>query len=120
MPRFVIHEHFAERAGHHYDLRLELDGVAKSWVLRKGIPNKEKRLAIQTFDHDIDYMDFEGEISSGYGKGIVKIYDKGEFELLERTEDKIKFRLKGKEVKGTFVLIRFPKVKDGWLLIRVL
>jgi len=118
MPRFVIHEHFAERAGHHYDLRLELDGVAKSWVLKKGLPNKgERRLAIQTFDHDLSYMDFEGEIV-GYGKGIVKIYDKGEFEILSRTKDKIKFRLKGKKVEGVFVLVRFPKVRDGWIMVR--
>ncbi len=120
MPKFVIHEHFAEKAGHHYDFRLELDGVAKSWVLRKGIPNKgEKRLAIQTFDHPVDYMDFEGKISFGYGKGIVKIYDKGEYELIDRSDEKIKFKLNGEKVKGTFVLIRFPKVKNGWLMIRV-
>jgi len=120
MPRFVIQEHFAERAGHHYDFRLEMDGVAKSWVLKKGIPKRgEKRLAIQTFDHTVDYMDFEGEIPFGYGKGVVKIYDKGEYELLERSEDKIKFRLKGEKVKGTFVLVRFPKVKNGWLMIRI-
>ncbi len=120
MPKFVIQEHFAEKAGHHYDFRLELDGVAKSWVLKKGLPNKgEKRLAIQTFDHDVEYMDFEGVIPVGYGKGRVVIWDKGEYELIERSEDKIKFRLKGEKVKGEFVLIRFPKVKDGWLLIRI-
>ena len=120
MPKFVIHEHFAKKAGHHYDLRLELDGVAKSWVLRKEIPKRgEKRLAIQTFDHPVEYMDFEGEIKEGYGKGIVKIYDKGSYELLKRTENEIKFKMYGEKVKGTFVLIKFPKVKNGWLLIRI-
>lgn len=120
MPKFVIHEHFAERAGHHYDLRLEMDNVAKSWVLKKGLPKRgEKRLAIQTFDHPVEYMDFEGEIKFGYGKGIVKIYDRGEYDLLKRDEKEIKFRLKGERARGTFVLIRFPKVKDGWLLIRI-
>ncbi len=119
MPKFVIQEHWAEKAGHHYDFRLEMDNVAKSWVLKKGIPKRgERRLAIQTFDHTVEYMDFEGEIKEGYGKGTVKIYDKGEYELIERTEDKIKFRLNGEKVKGEFVLIRFPKVKNGWLLIR--
>ena len=121
MPKFVIQEHFAERAGHHYDLRLEMDGVAKSWALRKGIPEKrgERRLAIQTEDHTIEYMDFEGIIPAGYGKGRIFIWDKGEYELLERTDDKIKFRLNGQKAKGDFVLIRFPKVKNGWLLIKL-
>jgi len=120
MPKFVIQEHFAERAGHHYDLRLEMDGVAKSWALRY-IPQKrgEKRLAIQTEDHTIEYMDFEGIIPFGYGKGRVLIWDKGEYELLERGEGKIKFRLKGGKIRGDFVLIRFPKVKNGWLLIKI-
>ncbi len=120
MPKFVIHEHFAEKAGHHYDLRLELDEVAKSWVLRKEIPKRgEKRLAIQTFDHSIEYMNFEGEIKEGYGKGLVRIYDRGYYDLIERTDEKIKFRLHGEKIRGTFVLIRFPKVKNGWLLIRI-
>ncbi len=120
MPRFVIQEHFAERAGHHYDLRLEMDGVAKSWALRR-IPEKrgERRLAIQTEDHTIEYMDFEGIIPVGYGKGKVLIWDRGEYELLDRSDDKIKFRLKGGKIRGDFVLIRFPKVKNGWLLIRI-
>ena len=118
MPKFVIQEHFAEKAGHHYDLRLEMDGVAKSWALRY-LPQKrgEKRLAIQTEDHTVEYMDFEGMIPAGYGKGRVLIWDKGEYELLEREEGKIKFRLKGEKLKGDFVLIRFPKVKNGWLLM---
>ena len=120
MPKFVIQEHFAERAGHHYDLRLEMDGVAKSWALRY-LPQRrgERRLAIQTDDHTLEYMDFEGVIPAGYGKGRVLIWDKGEYELLEREEGKIKFRLKGEKIRGDFVLIRFPKVKNGWLLIRI-
>jgi len=120
MPRFVIQEHFAERAGHHYDLRLEMDGVAKSWALRR-IPEKrgEKRLAIQTEDHTVEYMDFEGVIPVGYGKGRVLIWDRGEYELLDRSDDKIKFRLKGGKIRGDFVLIRFSKVKNGWLLIKL-
>ena len=121
MPKFVVHEHFAEKAGHHFDLRLEMDGVAKSWAIRKGIPEKSgiRRLAIQTEDHPLDYMNFEGTIPIGYGKGKVVIWDKGEYELLERSEGKIKFRLNGKKLRGDFVLIRFPKVKNGWLLIKL-
>ncbi len=119
MPKFVVQEHFAERAGHHYDLRLEMDGVAKSWALRY-LPLKEgeRRLAIQTEDHAVEYMDFEGVIPFGYGKGRVLIWDKGEYELLERSEDKIKFKAMGNRFRGYFVLIRYPKVKNGWLLIK--
>ncbi len=118
--RFVVQEHFARR--HHYDLRLEMDGVAKSWAVPKGIPEKrgERRLAIQVEDHDVEYMDFEGIIPAGYGKGEVRIWDKGTYKLLKRTNDEIKFELNGEKLKGTYVLIRFPKLGDNaWLLIKI-
>ncbi len=118
--KFVIQEHWAEKAGHHFDFRLEMDGVAKSWVIKKGFPKKgEKRLAIQVDDHSVEYMDFEGVIPFGYGKGRVEIWDKGEYDLIERRDKLIKFRLKGKKVSGEYVLVRFPRVKNGWLLIKV-
>ncbi len=118
--RFVIQEHHARRL--HYDLRLEMDGVAKSWALPKGIPeNKgEKRLAIQVEDHSIEYMDFEGVIEEGYGAGVVKIWDKGNYRLLKRDEREIKFILEGVRAKGTYVLVRFPRAgENGWLMIKV-
>ncbi len=118
--KFVIQEHWARR--HHFDLRLEMDGVAKSWALPKGVPERigERRLAIQVEDHDLEYMDFEGVIPAGYGKGRVAIWDKGAYELLKRTEDEIKFRLYGKKLEGAYILLRFPKAgENAWLLIRV-
>ncbi|NHW88330.1 MAG: 3'-phosphoesterase [Archaeoglobales archaeon] len=118
MVRFCVQEHFARK--HHFDLRLEMDGVAKSWAIPKGLPNEgEKRLAIQVEDHDLEYMDFEGVIEEGYGKGIVKIWDKGEYELLKRTEKEIKFRLNGNKLKGTYVLLKFEKGgENSWLLVK--
>jgi bifunctional non-homologous end joining protein LigD len=118
MVRFCVQEHFARK--HHFDLRLEMDGVAKSWAIPKGLPNEgEKRLAIQVEDHDLEYMDFEGVIEEGYGKGIVRIWDKGEYELLKRTEKEIKFRLNGNKLKGTYVLLKFEKGgENSWLLIK--
>lgn len=116
--KFVLHEHFASH--HHFDFRLEMDGVAKSWAIPKGLPEgKEKRLAIQVSDHSIDYMDFEGTIPEGmYGAGKVSIWDKGEYELITKN-NKIKFVLHGKRLKGTYVLIPFPKAgENAWLVIK--
>lgn len=116
--RFCVQEHFAKR--HHFDLRLEMDGVAKSWAVPKGIPEEgEKRLAIQVEDHDIEYMDFEGVIEEGYGKGVVKVWDKGEYELLKRGEKEIKFRAHGNKLKGVYVLLKFEKGgENSWLLMK--
>ncbi|MGC9104329.1 MAG: DNA polymerase ligase N-terminal domain-containing protein [Candidatus Methanodesulfokora sp.] len=116
MPRFVVQEHHARRL--HWDLRLEMDGVLKSWAVPKGIPEKKglKRLAIQTEDHDLSYIDFEGTIPEGmYGAGEVKIWDSGEYELMERN-DKIKFLAKGRRMNGEYVLLR---TRVGWLLMKV-
>ena len=116
MPRFVVQEHHAKRL--HWDLRLEMDGVLKSWAVPKGIPEEKgvRRLAIQTEDHDLSYIDFEGIIPEGmYGAGEVKIWDSGEYELLERN-DRIKFLAKGRRMKGEYLLLR---TKVGWLLMKV-
>jgi DNA ligase D-like protein (predicted 3'-phosphoesterase) len=116
VPRFVVQEHHARRL--HWDLRLEMDGVLKSWAVPKGIPEKKglKRLAIQTEDHDLSYIDFEGTIPEGmYGAGEVKIWDSGEYELMERN-DKIKFLAKGRRMNGEYVLLR---TRVGWLLMKV-
>ena len=118
---FVIQEHKASHL--HWDLRLELDGVLKSWAVPKKPPKTRnvKRLAIQTEDHPIDYATFEGTIPEGhYGAGTVKIWDHGKFELIERTPTKIKFTLHGKTLSGTYELTKFQKVGDNkWLLFRV-
>ena len=94
--RFVVHEHHATRL--HFDFRLELKGVLKSWAIPKGpsMNPAEKRLAVQVEDHSMEYIDFEGIISEGnYGAGEVVIWDQGEFELFEVTEEKISCVLHG-------------------------
>ena len=116
--RFVIQEHWA--SNHHFDFRLEVEGVLKSWAVPKGVPEKEgvKRLAIQTEDHPVDYIDFEGEIPEGqYGAGKVKIFDKGKFELIEKTKGKMVFFLKGEELKGEYALIKM-KESNQWLIFK--
>jgi len=116
--RFVVHDHFAIKARHHHDLRLEMDGVLKSWAVPKGVPEKTKtrRLAIQTEDHPVDYINFEGKIPEGlYGAGIVKIFDKGKYELIEKSKNRIIFELKGEKLKGNYNLIKFRKLNQ-WLL----
>ncbi|MCD6125755.1 MAG: 3'-phosphoesterase [Thaumarchaeota archaeon] len=117
MPIFVIHEHHAKRAGLHYDLRLELDGVLKSWAFRKEPPTIKgvKRLGIPQPDHDLSYADFEGVIEEGYGAGLVKIWDRGEFKLLKRDEKKIVFYASGSKLKGRYILIDIGR---GWLLFK--
>ncbi len=117
--RFVVQEHFASH--HHYDFRLEMDGVLKSWAVPKGVPSnkKVKRLAVQVEDHDVNYIDFEGEIAEGlYGAGTVKIFDSGSYYLLDRKDDKLKVVLMGKTLEGVYELIRLKDPKN-WLLFMV-
>lgn len=102
-----MHRHDASRL--HYDLRLEMEGVLKSWAVPKE-PSTEpgvKRLAVEVDDHDLDYADFEGEIPEGeYGAGTVEIWDKGTIELLESSEKKYLVDFSGKLLKGKYALIR--------------
>jgi DNA ligase D-like protein (predicted 3'-phosphoesterase) len=119
--RFVIHEHDASH--HHFDFRLEMDGVLKSWAIPKHPPTKpiEKRLAILVEDHPLDYIDFEGDIPAGeYGAGRVSIWDRGTYKLLEKGADIISFSLEGKKLKGNFTLIRLKggKKENEWLLLK--
>lgn len=116
-PRFVIHEHFSRKL--HYDLRLELDNILKSWAIPKKPPIKEgvKRLAIQVEDHALSYINFHGRIKEGYGAGIVKIWDKGRYELVKRDKNKIVFSLYGKKLKGDYCLIRFKT--HHWLFFKL-
>lgn len=114
---FVVHEHDASRL--HYDLRLSMGGVLRSWAVPKEPPAKEgiKRLAVRTEDHPLEYVDFEGSIPEGmYGAGTVRIWDKGEFILEEEKEGRLLFELKGRKLSGRYALIRTKfKGKESWL-----
>jgi len=117
--RFVIHEHHAAHL--HWDLRLELDGVLKSWAIPKEPPAVVgiKRLAIAVEDHPLEYIDFEGAIEEGYGKGAVEIWDEGTLQVESRKQHKIVFFLDGKKLKGKFTLLRFVKAGENqWLLFK--
>ncbi|MFA6226243.1 MAG: DNA polymerase ligase N-terminal domain-containing protein [Methanoregula sp.] len=118
--RFVLHEHFASH--HHFDFRLERDGVLKSWVVPKGLPETpgERRLAIMVEAHPLDYIGFIGTIPEGqYGAGEVTIKDTGTYEPLIWRDDRIEVLLHGQVFSGKYVLIRFKKAGDNeWLVLR--
>ena len=117
---FVVQEHHARRL--HYDLRLEKNGVLKSWAVPKGMPEKpgDKRLAVETEDHPLDYRNFEGTIPEGhYGAGTVKIFDDGTYETKVWNEKMVEFTLHGHRLHGRFVLARFEKAGEKqWLLLK--
>jgi len=117
---FVVQEHHSRRL--HFDFRLENGGVLKSWAVPKGIPEspEQKRLAVQTEDHPIEYADFEGTIPKGqYGAGTVKIWDKGSYDVKVWDEDKIEFTLNGKRLTGRYVLVRLKRAGEkSWLMLK--
>ncbi len=120
-PRFVVHEHHASRL--HYDFRLELDGVLRSWAIPKGpsMNPSERRLALQVEDHLLEYANFEGIIPQGqYGAGAVVIWDSGTYELIEKKGEKITFFLRGEKLKGgfTITLLKGRGKGNEWLLIK--
>ena len=134
MLKFVVQKHFASRL--HFDLRLELDGVLKSWAVPKGpsVNPKDKKLAVMVEDHPFEYKDFEGTIPEGnYGAGKVYIWDYGTYHALD-TDDMqqssrilreglekghMTFILNGEKLKGEFALIRLKKASPkAWLLIK--
>lgn len=120
-PIFVVQRHDARKL--HYDFRLEMDGVLKSWAVPKEPPKEAgtRRLAIETEDHPLAYANFEGEIPAGeYGAGKVEIWDKGTFELLKCEEKEIVVKLEGEELKGIYVLVRtkYGKGERGWLFFK--
>lgn len=123
--RFVIQKHEASRL--HYDFRLETrDGVLLSWAVPKGpsLDPRQKRLAVETEDHPLDYIDFEGVIPEGnYGAGTVVVWDIGTYaterDIQQQFRDgKISFTLNGTKIKGSFTLIRIRQRHKQWLLIK--
>jgi DNA ligase D-like protein (predicted 3'-phosphoesterase) len=131
-PRFVVQEHQAR--SHHFDFRLEVDGVLRSWAVPKGPSTdpRDKRLAVPVEDHPLDYADFEGVIPSGqYGAGAVVVWDRGSYDNLTEEDGKPKpvaraladghllIRLHGEKLKGGYALQRVAMGKDErWLLIK--
>lgn len=117
---YVIQRHDASKL--HHDLRLEMDGVLKSWAIPKEPPTEEgiKRLAIKTEDHPPSYANFEGTIPEGqYGAGEVEIWDEGKYELLEKKPgEKIIIRIKGKKLQGKYCLISFSDEEKNWLFFK--
>lgn len=130
---FTVQRHHASHL--HYDFRLELNGVLKSWAVPKGpsLNPADKRLAMMVEDHPKDYASFEGDIPAGnYGAGHVDVWDKGTYEpineegaVVSTTQfakdlkaGSIKFRMKGKKLKGDFALVNMKKDKRTWLLIK--
>ena len=115
---YVIQKHDATRL--HYDLRLEMDGVLKSWAVPKTPPTEKgvKRLAVQVEDHPVEYANFEGTIPKGqYGAGTVEIWDEGQYVLKERDEDKLVFEIRGNKLRGDYCLVRF-KGRKNWLFFK--
>ncbi|HYC40408.1 MAG TPA: DNA polymerase ligase N-terminal domain-containing protein [Chitinophagaceae bacterium] len=131
--RFVVQRHDASRL--HYDFRLELGGVLKSWAVPKGpsMNPHDRRLAVMVEDHPVSYIGFEGVIPKGnYGAGTVEIWDQGHYfpvneemdTLSERAalraleSGELKFFLKGRKLEGGFVLVRMNTDENNWLLIK--
>src|SRR5580700_7264687 len=125
---FVVQKHAARRL--HYDFRLAIEGTLKSWAVPKGpsLNPDDKRLAVRTEDHPLDYANFEGNIPEGsYGAGTVMVWDRGIFQVegkgdavrqLERGE--IKFALNGEKLRGSFVMVKLKNSQKGteWLMIK--
>lgn len=129
-PIFVVQKHEASHL--HFDFRLEVDGVLKSWAVPKGpaMNPKEKRLAIEVEDHPLAYAKFEGTIPEGnYGAGTVEIWDKGTYTPVEKHRDVnraleegvFEFSLHGRKLKGLFSLVRtnFRGDDRNWLLLKI-
>ena len=130
---FVVHKHAARAL--HYDFRLEMEGVLRSWAVPKGpsMDPAHKRLAVMVEDHPIEYGDFEGTIAAGnYGAGAVIVWDRGEYRAVDPPDDaaagvragKLDFELFGQKLRGGFALVRTRGMRAGsagkpaWLLIK--
>lgn len=121
--RFVVHKHQASHL--HWDFRLELDGVLKSWAIPKEPPVdlKTKRLAVQVEDHPVEYINFKGVIPKGnYGAGRVSIWDKGKFSLVDRSKNGFSIILSGRRLKGHYILLKPKGSRFGpkvWLFFKL-
>ncbi len=122
----LIYAFQKHQASHlHWDLRLEMDGVLKSWAVPKEPPKEKgvKRLAMQTEDHPMGYEKFSGIIPEGnYGAGKVEVWDSGKYELKEKDPKKIEIILYGKKLKGNYVLIKThygSKPEKSWLFFKI-
>src|SRR6476661_6850387 len=121
---FVVHKHAARRL--HYDLRLEMEGVLRSWAVPKGpsYDSADKRLAVLVEDHPLEYGDFEGLIPEGnYGAGAVIVWDRGRWVPLEDpieglAKGKLLFELQGIKLRGVWTLVKLKKGEQEWLLIK--
>lgn len=116
-PRFVVQEHHATHL--HWDFRLEMDGVLRSWAVPKEPPSQPgvKRLAVAVADHPLDYIDFQGSIPEGeYGAGSVKIWDGGHYRLLGRSEKILEIELQGHRLRGQYLLVHTGG--KNWLLFK--
>lgn len=127
-PIFVIQKHAASKL--HYDFRIEVDGVLKSWAVPKGLSTdpKDKRLAMPTEDHPLEYADFEGIIPEDeYGGGTVMVWDRGTYKSIKNTpisdaldEGHLEIHLKGEKLEGGYALIRTPRGgKEQWLIVKM-
>ena len=126
--RFIVQKHAATRL--HYDFRLELDGVLKSWAVTRGpsLNPRDSRLAVQVEDHPVEYGDFEGTIPKGqYGGGTVMLWDRGTWEPIADPHEglesgNLKFKLHGERMQGAWHLVRMKRrpgeKRDNWLLIK--
>ena len=115
---YVIQRHDASHL--HFDLRLEMDGVLKSWAVPKEPPTVSgvKRLAVQVEDHPVEYASFEGTIPKGeYGAGTVEIWDRGTYKLIDRKENKLIVDIAGVKLTGVYVLVRL-KDKKNWIFFK--
>ncbi len=119
-PVYVVQKHEASHL--HYDLRLEMEGVLRSWAVPKEPSNEPnvRRLAIQVEDHPLDYAKFEGVIPEGeYGAGRVQIWDSGNYEIIERTGSRLSVEIHGKKLEGKFALVKFGKAgENSWLFFK--
>lgn len=119
---FVIQAHSALRAGLHYDLRLGIKGMYRSWACRKlpDLVNGETNriMIFRTPDHDSDWGTFQGDIQSGYGAGSVVIWDRGFFEPIKIAGNHIDVIFNGKNIKGEYHLLQYNHSKDQWLMFK--